>query len=240
MWWWKRHEQKVTDQRRLAQQQNAKAEQASAHANALAALRRPWQDTPTADDFLKACAAVWDHVELDIGGWTFDNGRCVLGQGGARSQDIVYATYHRNGATTVETFEQAASALGAKASIFDGGETGTVTLRLQVSAPPPNLSEKDLPASGNQLQAIVARMQSIPTGIASYTMKAKSWVKPANQPDAVAPDWTTNTIDIKSTLAPDQLLDGTPDTGIRFYEIAVDLDKTAILHWHLSGEMYGR
>ncbi len=240
MWWWKRHEQQVAEQQRLAQQQNAQAAQASAHANALAALQRPWQDTPTADDFLKACAEVWNHVDLDIGGWTFDNGRCVLGQGGARSQDIVYATYHRNGATTVATFERAATALGAKAGIFDAGETGTVTLRLRVSAPPTKLSEKELPASADQLQLLVARMQSIPAGIASYTMQAKPWVKPANQPDAVGPDWTTNTIDIKSTLAPEQLLEGMPDTGIRFYEIAVDLDKTATLHWHLSGEMYGR
>ncbi len=239
-WWWKQNREKEAEQQRLAQQHNAEAAQAAARNNALASLMRPWQVTPTADDFLKACAAVWNHVELDIGGWTFDNGRCVLGQGGTRSQDIVFATYHRNGSTTVTTFEAAAAALGAQASIFDAGETGTVTLRLQVPAAPQGVSEKDLPTTDAQLQELVTRIQSIPTGIATYSVQPKPWVKPANQPDAVAPNWTTTTLDIKTTLAPQQLLEGLPDSGVRFYEIAVSLDKGANLNWHLSGEMYGR
>lgn len=239
-WWWKQHREKEAEQQRLAQAQNMQAAEAATRNNALAALVRPWQDTPTADDFLKVCAAVWNHVELDIGGWSFDNGRCVLGQGGARAQDIVFATYHRNGSTTVAAFEAAAAALGAQASIFDAGETGTVTLRLQLPSPPSNVSEKELPTTDAQLQALVTRIQSIPAGIASYTVQPKPWVKPANKPDAVGPDWTTNTLDVKTTLAPQQLLEGMPDSGMRFYEIAVSLDKSANLHWHLSGEMYGR
>lgn len=239
-WWWKQQREKEAEQQRLAQQQNQQAAQAAARNNAVAALVRPWQGTPFADDFLSACAAVWNHVELDIGGWTFDNGRCMLGQGGTRSQDVVVATYHRNGSTSVATFEAAAAALGAKASIFDAGETGTVTLRLQVPSSPENIGEKGLPTTDAQLQALVTRIQSVPSGIASYTVQPKPWVKPANQPDAVGPDWTTNTLDIKTTLAPQQLLEGMPSSGMRLYEIAVSIDKSANLQWHLTGEMYGR
>lgn len=243
MHWWHQHREHQAEIARQQSLEAAKSHQKQMTANAAAAIVRPWVNTPAAEDFLSACEAIWSHVPLDIGGWRFDNGRCVLGHSGDRTKDGVFATYHRADSMTVADFQAAARALGAAPGIFDNGETGTVMLRLRMEEPTESPTEQQLPTTQDQLQALVTRLQSVPTGIASYTAVVVPWTPPPapkGQPPLPAPAWQTYSLDVKTGLAPSPLFEGMAASGIRFYEIAVSLDAHSNLNWTVKGEMYGR
>ncbi len=237
--WLKHRTQLHAQQQHEAAVRALKAQKRKYAATAATPVDRPWQDTPTASDFLQACATVWNHVPLVIGGWQFNNGRCVLGEHGGRVKDIVFATYHRGASSTAVAFKSAAESLGATPGIFDAGQTGTVTLNLKVGLAG-DVRSLPLPGISDQMQTLITRLQSIPQGIATYTLKAAS--SDAAKKGAVLPGatWSTVDVEVKSALAPDQLFAGMPSGGLRFYEIAVALDARANLTWTMKGEMYGR
>ena len=236
---WLKHRAQLRAQQQAAALRAMKAEQRKHAATAAASVARPWQVTPSAPDFLQACATVWNHVPLVIGGWQFNNGRCVLDTHGDRAKDIVFATYHRGASSTAVAFKSAAESLGASPGIFDAGQTGTVTLNLKVALVG-DARSLPLPRISDQMQTLITRLQSIPQGIATYTLKTPS-SDPAKKGAALPGEsWSTVDVEVKSALAPDQLFADMPSRGLRFYEIAVALDARANLTWTMKGEIYGR
>ncbi|TAL63631.1 MAG: hypothetical protein EPN79_15870 [Burkholderiaceae bacterium] len=239
--WWNARQAKIAEQQREREAQAAQASAAAKMAAANAAVVRPWQVTPSAEEFLRACAAAWPHAYLSVGGWPFDSGQCVLGKGGNRQDDIVLVHYKRDLTTSVDVFMAAAQALGASAKVDDDGEGASLAMRLPVQAPSNAATDAALPPVGAQLLQIVSRLQSIPDGVAKYNVVPVPWVPPPNNHDAQPPGWQTSTFSMQvHQLEPDQLLVEAEPPGLRIYKVELSVGKAGETDWKLEGELYGK
>lgn len=211
--------------------QKAQAEQAAREAAELRKnIVRPWEQLPSVGSFLEACSLFWRDTPLSVGGWIFAGGKCGPGK--------ALATFERpeHGTTVAEFANTVRESFGQQPTIFDGGTVGSIKADFHITAD----ATDTLRPSASLLESFTAHLQAAGQGT-TFAVHEKPWVAPADQPEAIPPDWITQAFTIETMQSPAALMAGLDTQGIRILELGVTLNQDdAQLDWKITGELYGR
>lgn len=215
----------------MIQLQQAQEEQAAKlAAEARKNIVRPWEQQPGVETMLDACAAFWSDTPLSVGGWVFTGGQCT-----AQNAKAVYR--RPDAGTTVTQFaDTVRERFKQQPGIFEAGESGSVEASIRLS---PQVSDT-LRLTAMALEGFTAHMQAAP-GETTFTIEERPWQPPADTPDAIAPDWITQSFTIKTDISPAAVVAGLDTQGVRVSDVSVVLNPDAVaLEWTITGEIYGR
>lgn len=245
---WMRHQENERREAAIRAEQAKRAELERLNAKAKQeqtqkALDHPWSKQPAAEDFARECMRPLYGLQLYVGGWVFNEGKC--------DGKSLIAVYKRKDNTTISEFQTEATTLfPSPAAIAADGDSASVTLQLDIQYggddPLRPVGEATAEFS-SQLQklGIAIRLTEKPVAPPTPPAQAQAQALPGQQaakdaqpPQAPVPDWKTFAFKIETDLSPDTVFAGMRSEGLRFTVMNVRLQEDAAkLTWNLAGEL---
>lgn len=190
----------------------------------------PWAVQTVIPAFLSQCWFTREPLPVSVAGWRLSAGACD--ERGLRLH------YEAIPGSTVEDFDQRARDLFGRPASFnlkEGGKKGDVFIPFTVQDTV--LRDEDVASVDDQLKTFISHLQrrNVPVQF--------SEVKPAEvAPGAVSTqpeqDWREFSFFVSSRLAPEWLLDGCEDSGLRLSSIAFTLSAQGQFAYTIRGSLY--
>ncbi len=195
----------------------------------------PWATLPSVDDFLKPCMQAVRVLPLVMGGWQFDQAKCV-------NQSITATYVRQSNATANDFLAEARNHFELEPAFYQQGEHAVVQTKF-------NWQLKDNEQLLKSTSAVLASFSSHFQTLGMQPQLTEKLLEnqtipslPGQQNDEPAAklDWRTFAFSLNTGLAPDIVLAGLDKESIRLIELSVHLQNDGKLSWHIAGEIYAK
>lgn len=192
----------------------------------------PWASLLPSTVFLSQCWFTREPLPVSVVGWRLTAGECT--QTGLRLRYVAMP------GTTVEDFARRSKQIFGQSAIFnlkEGGENG------DVNVPYTARSQSDrnevVPDQDTQLMRFVTHLQrrNIPV---QFTEIRPPEVVPGAANTLPPQDWREFTFTVNTRLAPEWMLAGCDDTGLRLFSIAFTLNPQGQFDYTVKGSLYAQ
>ncbi|QAX80324.1 pilus assembly protein [Yersinia hibernica] len=204
-------------------------------ANKIAAVQpalHPWAALLPSSVFLSQCWFTREPLPVSVVGWRLIAGECT--QTGLRLRYVAIP------GTTVEDFARRSRQIFGQNAVFnlkEGGQNGDVNVPYSVSVLPAR--DEVVPDQDTQLMRFVTHLQrrNIPV---QFTEIKPPDVIPGAANTAPPQDWREFTFTVNARLAPEWMLAGGDDTGLRLFSIAFTLSPQGQFDYTVKGSLYAQ
>lgn len=195
-------------------------------------VAHPWASLLPSSVFLSQCWFTREPLPVSVVGWRLTAGECT--QTGLRLRYVATA------GTTVEDFARRSKQIfgqNAQFNLKDGGQNGDVNVPYAGSA----LSARDeeLPDWNTQLMRFVSHLQRRDIHVQFNEIKPPEIIPGAANPPPPQ-DWREFTFAVNARLAPEWMLAGCDDTGLRLSSIAFTLSPQGQFDYTVKGSLYAQ
>ncbi|MDR3430721.1 MAG: type 4b pilus protein PilO2 [Rouxiella aceris] len=192
----------------------------------------PWASLLPSSVFLSQCWFTREPLPVSVVGWRLTAGECT--RTGLRLR------YAAMPGTTVDDFARRAKQIfgqNAEFNLKEGGQNGDVNVPYTGSALSPR--DEDVPDWNTQLMRFVSHLQrrNIPI---QFTEIKPPEVIPGAANTAPPQDWREFTFAVNARLAPEWMLAGCDDTGLRLFSIAFTLSPQGKFDYTVKGSLYAK
>ncbi|MFW5391526.1 type 4b pilus protein PilO2 [Yersinia sp. 2544 StPb PI] len=192
----------------------------------------PWAALLPSSVFLSQCWFTREPLPVSVVGWRLTAGECT--QTGLRLRYVAIP------GTTVEDFARRSRQIFGQNAVFnlkEGGQNGDVNVPYSVSVLPAR--DEVVPDQDTQLMRFVTHLQrrNIPV---QFTEIKPPDVIPGAANTAPPQDWREFTFTVNARLAPEWMLAGGDDTGLRLFSIAFTLSPQGQFDYTVKGSLYAQ
>jgi len=194
----------------------------------------PWARLLPSSLFLSQCWSTRELVPVSVAGWRLTAGVCL--------QDGLRLRYVATAGSTVTDFARRALQLFGQSAHFDlpdGGQNGDVFIPFPALTDPSSWRDEAVPTADEQLMRFIAYLQRRAIRVQLTEVKPPA-VLPGAAKAPVVQDWREFTFSINSRLAPEWLLAGGDDTGLRLASLAFTLSPQGQFDYIVKGSLYAR
>lgn len=192
----------------------------------------PWASLLPSSVFLSQCWFTREPLPVSVVGWRLTAGECT--QTGLRLRYVATA------GTTVEDFARRSKQLfgqNAQFNLKEGGQNGDVNVPYADSAL--SARDEDLPDWNTQLMRFVSHLQRRDIHVQFNEIKPPEIIPGAVNPPPPQ-DWREFTFSVNARLAPEWMLAGCDDTGLRLSSIAFTLSPQGQFDYTVKGSLYAQ
>ncbi|NDL64287.1 type 4b pilus protein PilO2 [Acerihabitans arboris] len=192
----------------------------------------PWATLPPSSTFLSQCWFTREPLPVSVAGWRLTAGECTL--------DGLRLRYVATAGSTVEDFAKRSKELLGQNAGFDlteGGQNGDVYIPFLTSRSP--VRDEVVPAKDPQLMRFVSHLQRRNIRV-QFTEVKPPQAAPGAANAPLPQDWREFTFSVNARLAPEWLLAGCDDTGLRLTSIAFTLSPQGQFDYTIKGSLYAQ
>ncbi|WP_223509883.1 type 4b pilus protein PilO2 [Rahnella sp. GSA61A] len=192
----------------------------------------PWASLLPSSVFLSQCWFTREPLPVSVVGWRLTAGECT--QTGLRLRYVAMR------GTTVEDFARRAKQIFGQSAEFnlkEGGQNGDVNVPYAASTQP--VRDEDVPDSNAQLMRFVSHLQRRDIHVQFTEIKPPEVIPGAANPPPPQ-DWREFTFAVNARLAPEWMLAGCDDTGLRLFSIAFTLSPQGQFDYTVKGSLYAQ
>ena len=192
----------------------------------------PWASLLPSSVFLSQCWFTREPLPVSVVGWRLTAGECT--QTGLRLRYVAMP------GTTVEDFSRRAKQIFGQSAEFnlkEGGQNGDVNVPYAASTQP--VRDEDVPDGNAQLMRFVSHLQRRDIHVQFTEIKPPEVIPGAANPPPPQ-DWREFTFAVNARLAPEWMLAGCDDTGLRLFSIAFTLSPQGQFDYTVKGSLYAQ
>lgn len=192
----------------------------------------PWASLLPSSVFLSQCWFTREPLPVSVVGWRLTAGECT--QSGLRLRYVAMP------GTTVEDFARRVKQIFGQSAVFnlmEGGQNGDVNVPYAASALPAR--DESVPDWNTQLMRFISHLQRRDIHIQFTEIKPPE-VIPGAANTAPPQDWREFTFSVNARLAPEWMLAGCDDTGLRLFSIAFTLSPQGQFDYTVKGSLYAQ
>ncbi|MBU9819869.1 type 4b pilus protein PilO2 [Rahnella sp. BCC 1045] len=192
----------------------------------------PWASLLPSSGFLSQCWFTREPLPVSVVGWRLIAGECT--QSGLRLRYVAMP------GTTVNDFASRAKQIFGQRAVFnlkEGGQNGDVNVPYAPSGQPAR--DEDLPDADTQLMRFVSHLQRRDIHVQFTEIKPPEVIPGAANPPPPQ-DWREFTFAVNARLAPEWMLAGCDDTGLRLFSIAFTLSPQGQFDYTVKGSLYAQ
>ncbi len=234
LWYWR--SDAMLEAQRAAALAALRARQAMASGKPVVSPRasHPWASLLPSSVFLSQCWFTREPVPVSVAGWRLMAGVC--------RQDGLRLRYVDSAGSTVTDFARRALQLFGQSAHFDlpdGGQNGDVFIPFPAITDPSSWRDEAVPTADEQLMRFISHLQRRAVRAQLTEVKPPA-VLPGAAKAPLAQDWREFTFSINSRLAPEWLLAGGDDTGLRLASLAFTLSPQGQFDYTVKGSLYAQ
>ncbi|WJV63471.1 type 4b pilus protein PilO2 [Pectobacteriaceae bacterium CE70] len=192
----------------------------------------PWASLLPSSVFLSQCWFTREPLPVSVVGWRLTAGECT--QAGLRLRYVAMP------GTTVEDFARRAKHIFGQSAVFDlkdGGQNGDVNVPYAATSLPAR--DEAVPDGNTQLMRFVTHLQRRNIRVRFTEIKPPD-VIPGAANTAPPQDWREFTFAVNTRLAPEWMLAGCDDIGLRLFSIAFTLSPQGQFDYTVKGSLYAQ
>jgi hypothetical protein len=194
----------------------------------------PWASLLPSSVFLSQCWFTREPLPVSVAGWSLIAGEC--------QQDGLRLRYIATTGSTVTDFARRALQLFGQSAHFDlpdGGQNGDVFIPFPAITDPSSLRDEAVPTADEQLMRFIAHLQRRNIHVQFTEIKPPA-VLPGAAKTPLVQDWREFAFSVNSRLAPEWLLAGCDDTGLRLASMAFTLSPQGQFDYTIKGSLYAQ
>jgi len=192
----------------------------------------PWATLLPSSAFLSQCWFTREPLPVTLAGWPLIAGECT--KEGLRLRYI-----QKPGGTASDFALRAKQLLGQNAQfdLTEGGQNGDVYIPFSSNSTIGR--NESVPSVDEQLMRFISHLQRRNIRV-QFTEVKPPEVIPGSTPQRPPQDWREFTFSVNSKLAPEWLLAGCDDTGLRLFSIAFTLSPQGQFDYTIKGSLYAK
>lgn len=192
----------------------------------------PWAALLPSSAFLSQCWFTREPLPVTLAGWPLIAGECT--KEGLRLRYI-----QKPGGTAADFALRAKQLLGQNAQfdLTEGGQNGDVYIPFSTDLATGR--NESVPSVDEQLMRFISHLQRRNIRVQFTEVKSPE-VMPGAATQSPVQDWREFTFSVNSKLAPEWLLAGCDDTGLRLFSIAFTLSPQGQFDYTIKGSLYAK
>jgi hypothetical protein len=234
LWYWRNDA--MLEAQRTAALAALRARQAMTSGKPVVSTRtaHPWARLLPSSVFLNQCWFTREPLPVSVAGWRLTAGVCQ--QVGLRLRYVATA-----GSTVTDFARRALQLFGQSAQfdLQDGGQNGDVLIPFTAITDPSSWRDEAVPTKDEQLMRFISHLQRRNIHV-QFTEIQPPAVLPGATKTSSGQDWREFTFTVNSRLAPEWLLAGCDDTGLRLASMAFTLSPQGQFDYTIKGSLYAQ
>lgn len=198
----------------------------------VAPAEHPWVTLLPSSAFLSQCWFTREPLPVNLAGWPLVAGECT--------KEGLRLRYIQKPGTTAEDFARRAKKMLGQNAQFDlteGGQNGDVYIPFSSNIA--SGRNETVPSVDEQLMRFISHLQRKNIRVQFTEVKPPQAVPGANNQQPPQ-DWREFNFSVNSKLAPEWLLAGCDDTGLRLFSIAFTFSPQGQFDYTIKGSLYAK